>query len=100
MPALPGALEHIAAGRVPGGSRANLEFVAPMLRASGQEDRRRLLLAADAQTSGGLLLTVDAARAEGLCRELAARGQVAAVVGELLAASEALPVGTTIVEYG
>lgn len=100
LPALPGALEHIAAGRVPGGSRANLEFVAPMLRASGVEDRRRLLLAADAQTSGGLLLTVDAARAEGLCRELAARGQVAAVVGELLAASEALPVGTTIVEYG
>lgn len=99
LPALPGVLGHIEAGRVPGGSRASLEFIAPMLRVRGVEDRSRLLLAADAQTSGGLLLTVDVARAQGLCRELAARGQVAAVVGELLPPSEALPVGTTIVAY-
>jgi len=99
LPVLPGVLGHIEAGRVPGGSRASLEFIAPMLRVRGVEDRRRLLLAADAQTSGGLLLTVDVARAEGLCRELAARGQVAAVVGELLPTSEELPVGTTIAAY-
>jgi selenide,water dikinase len=99
LPALPGVLGHIEAGRVPGGSRASLEFIAPMLRVRGVEDRSRLLLAADAQTSGGLLLTVDVERAQGLCSELAARGQVAAVVGELLPPSEALPVGTTIVTY-
>lgn len=99
LPALPGALGHIEAGRVPGGSRANLEFVGPQLRVRGVEDRRRLLLAADAQTSGGLLLTVDATRAVALCRELESRGQVAAVIGELLAASEELPAGTTIVDY-
>jgi selenide,water dikinase len=99
LPGLPGALGHIEAGRVPGGSRANLEFVRPQLRVRGVEDPRRLVLAADAQTSGGLLLTVDAERAEGLCRELRARGQVAAVIGELLATDAELPVGTMIVDY-
>ncbi len=99
LPALPGALAHIEAGRVPGGSRANLGFVVERLRVRGVEDPRLLVLAADAQTSGGLLLTVDAERAEGLCRELGSRGQLGVVVGELLAADEGLPVGTTIVDY-
>ena len=47
-----------------------------MLRRRGAEASALTLLAADAQTSGGLLLTGDAARADALCAALRARGQI------------------------
>ncbi len=99
LPALPGALEHAAAGRVPGGSKATLATLRPRLRVRGEEDPLRTLLAADAQTSGGLLLTVDEARADALVADLVARGQVGRVVGRLDAASEATPAGTITLDY-
>jgi selenide,water dikinase len=99
LPALLGALEHAAAGRVPGGSRATLATLRPRLRVRGEEDPLRTLLAADAQTSGGLLFTVDEARADALVAELVARGQVGRVVGRLDAASEATPAGTITLDY-
>ncbi|AXH96546.1 selenide, water dikinase SelD [Ornithinimicrobium avium] len=55
-PYLPGAREALAAGHVPGGSRRNLDWVRPHLASGpgiGEDD---LLLLADAQTSGGLLV--------------------------------------------
>ena len=49
------AREALAAGHVPGGSRRNLDWVRPHLAADGiGEDE--LILLADAQTSGGLLV--------------------------------------------
>ena len=54
VPYLAGARESLAAGFVPGGSRRNLDWVRPHLSASVDEDE--LVLLADAQTSGGLLL--------------------------------------------
>jgi selenide,water dikinase len=54
VPFLAGARESLAAGYVPGGSRRNLDWVRPHLDASVDEDE--LLLLADAQTSGGLLV--------------------------------------------
>lgn len=83
LPLLPGALEHARAGRIPGGSRANLEFLQPILRTTGVEDDLLTLLAADAQTSGGLLLCVDSADGEALTEALRQRGMPARVVGRL-----------------
>ena len=100
LPVLPGALGHIAAGRVPGGSRANLGFLEPMLRRRGVEAPELTLLAADAQTSGGLLLTVDAVRADALCASLRARGQLGCRIGELLAPTPEVPAQTMILEFG
>ncbi len=100
LPLLPGAAEHVAAGWVPGGSRANLAFLEPSLRRRGPEDVTATLLAADAQTSGGLLLTVDAGRADALCRELRDRGQLGCVVGELAAADADTPAGTATLDFG
>ncbi len=100
LPALPGALGHIAAGRVPGGSRANLGFMRPNLRVRGREDEALTLLAADAQTSGGLLLAVDDDRADALCRELESRGHVGRRIGELRAPDEETAVGTISLEFG
>ena len=54
VPYLEGTRVSLADGFVPGGSRRNLDWVRPHLDASVSEDE--LLLLADAQTSGGLLI--------------------------------------------
>ncbi len=54
VPYLAGARESLAAGYVPGGSRRNLDWVRPHLDSDLSEDE--LVLLADAQTSGGLLV--------------------------------------------
>lgn len=86
--ALPGALEGIRAGRVPGGTRANLDFVRPGLVIEGDEDEALTLLAADAQTSGGLLCCVPAEQAQGLLETLQQSGHAAAHVGELMPSTD------------
>jgi selenide,water dikinase len=55
VPYLDGAREALAAGYVSGGTRRNLEWVRPHLSADGVSTDELLLLA-DAQTSGGLLV--------------------------------------------
>jgi selenide, water dikinase len=54
VPYVEGARESLAAGYVPGGSRRNLDWVHPFLESGLSEDE--LVLLADAQTSGGLLV--------------------------------------------
>ena len=54
VPYLAGARESLAEGFVPGGSRRNLDWVRPHLDTTVSEDE--LVLLADAQTSGGLLV--------------------------------------------
>jgi selenide,water dikinase len=54
VPYLDGARDALAAGYVSGGTRRNLDWVRPHLSSSVDEDE--LLLLADAQTSGGLLV--------------------------------------------
>lgn len=54
VPYVEGAREALRDGFVPGGSRRNLEWVRPHLDAGVEEDE--LVLLADAQTSGGLLV--------------------------------------------
>jgi selenide,water dikinase len=54
VPYLADARASLAAGYVPGGSRRNLEWVAPHVESRVSDEE--LLLLADAQTSGGLLV--------------------------------------------
>lgn len=54
VPYVEGARESFAQGFVPGGSRRNLDWVRPHLSSAHGEDE--LVLLADAQTSGGLLV--------------------------------------------
>jgi selenide,water dikinase len=54
VPYLEAARSSLAEGHVPGGSRRNLDWVRPHLDARVDEDE--LVLLADAQTSGGLLV--------------------------------------------
>jgi selenide,water dikinase len=54
VPYLEGARRSLADGYVPGGSRRNLDWVRPHLDATVSDDE--LVLLADAQTSGGLMV--------------------------------------------
>ncbi len=56
VPYVDGARASLAAGFVPGGSRRNLEWVRPALAAGPGIGDDELILLADAQTSGGLLV--------------------------------------------
>ena len=69
---------------MPGGTRRNLEFVEPLVRwADDIEDWQRVLLC-DAQTSGGLLVSVAAADSAALVEALLTEGHAAAEIGELI----------------
>jgi selenide,water dikinase len=81
VPYLDGARQALADGFVSGGTRRNLDWVRPHLDASVAEDE--LLLLADAQTSGGLLLAGEIAT--GGAAGLGPRG---AVIGEFVPRGE------------
>ena len=93
FPILPGALELARADKVPGGTRANLDFVESDLDSGGDVDPARMLIAADAQTSGGLLLCMDAGATKDALGELSAGGHQAADVGVLEAPTADKPAG-------
>lgn len=80
VPVLPGALEAARAGLIPGGSGRNRRYVAAHLVGADRISAERMTILADAQTSGGLLLAMDAEGAERAVREL---GAPACIVGEL-----------------
>jgi selenide,water dikinase len=88
VPLLPGAIEHAEADRFPGGSRANRAHFARWTRSeAGVLDPLAALLF-DAQTSGGLLLGVEAGEAESLLGELLESDQGAALIGEVVGSDE------------
>jgi selenide,water dikinase len=84
VPLLDGALELVESGCVPGGTRANLEFVAESVRWSETIGESLRVLLCDAQTSGGLLISVAPSDAAGLLNALRAEGHAAADVGQLV----------------
>ena len=72
IPLLPETAELAAAGCISGGTRRNLEDVSPDVAWDDSLSQLQRLLLCDAQTSGGLLIAVPAARAELLVTELVA----------------------------
>jgi len=78
----------VADGVVPGGTRRNLDFVAPHTNLAPALGEEAQLLLADAQTSGGLLLSIAAEREAELRSSLEAQGSlVSATIGEVVAAA-------------
>lgn len=86
VPILPEALPFCAAGRLPGGSFANRDHLEGIVTATPGVDPARLNALFDAQTSGGLLVALDADQADTLVAELRPRHPWAAVVGRLTGA--------------
>jgi selenide, water dikinase len=84
VPLLPGAIECVRAGFVPGGLKANRGFAGCMVdyAASVPEELRTILF--DPQTAGGLLIAVAPDDAKALVSALNQAGVSAAVIGEAI----------------
>jgi selenide,water dikinase len=84
VPVLPGTWELLEQGVAPGGTHRNRQSVADAVQWHPDLTEREQLLLCDAQTSGGLLISVAGDKKEALLSELKAAGVgVAAVVGEI-----------------
>jgi len=85
---LPGALECVRAGHIPGGLKANREFAECVVSYEGvvSDDIKTILF--DPQTAGGLLVSLAEKQAEEFVRELNARGVPAARIGEVTEATK------------
>jgi len=82
IPLLPGALDAVEEGYVPGGLLKNLEFAKDyFVTGAGVEDYMKYLLA-DPQTSGGILMSVPPDKVEAVVERLS--GTAAAAIGEVL----------------
>ena len=82
VPVLPEVSELIAAGHIPGGTRRNLGDLGDRVDFGTQDESVRLILA-DAQTSGGLLISVPEERAEELMELLQPADPVSAIIGRV-----------------
>ena len=84
VPVLPGVEELIAQGHVPGGTRRNLEDLEDSVDFGGSDETRRLTLA-DAQTSGGMLISVPEDRVQKLLDDLQEEAPAVTVIGRVTA---------------
>ena len=84
VPLLPGALECVRAGYIPGGLKNNREFAecAVGFDAAVADEIRTLLF--DPQTAGGLLISVASDAADNLLSALRAKSVPATLIGEVL----------------
>ncbi len=80
VPVLDGVAEFVEANVYPGGSKANVEFVAGDVAWHPDVDETRRRILCDAQTSGGLLIAVAPDRAAALVADLNGRHTLAAAV--------------------
>jgi len=86
LPLLPGAVSLAQQGVAPGGTKRNLEYVEGWTSFDPGLEPWQKLLAADAQTSGGLILAVPEGTVDEVMADLRSRATPAAVViGRLLA---------------
>ena len=93
VPVLPGALDLLAQGVAPGGTHRNVSSVANAVCWDAALTEADRLLLCDAQTSGGLLMSVAPDRADALAAALREKGApCAAVVGRITAG----PAGTIV----
>ncbi len=83
-----GAKEHAYDGVVPGGTKRNYEFVKDSISFSSDIDMTEKYLLADAQTSGGLLISVSQNNAKELESRLTDSGCMAIEIGEIQDYSE------------
>jgi selenide,water dikinase len=84
VPFLPGAHDLVVAGHVSGGSKRNLTDVAAHVAFGAEVDVTTRTLLADAQTSGGLLISLPGDRVATLLSHIEGRAPTAAVIGSVV----------------
>jgi len=86
VPTLPAAWDLAGAGAVPGGTLNNLTYVSDHVTFAPAISRVEQLILADAQTSGGLLISLPESRVDALLEALHVRGvKTAASIGKVTA---------------
>jgi selenide,water dikinase len=84
IPILPGALELAKAGSVSGGTARNMEAVKEVVNCEDGITDLEFMILADAQTSGGLLISVSEERSEALVNSLVANETLhSSVIGKV-----------------
>jgi selenium donor protein len=85
VPLIDKAYELAAAGIIPGGTKNNMSYTeASVSYAKSISNVTRALLN-DAQTSGGLLISLPKAQSDAYLRAMGERGELAVMIGEVLA---------------
>ena len=85
VPVLDAAWEYAAAGAIPGGTKNNLEYVKDFVQWNEEIPELMKYILADAQTSGGLLISLPASPAIELVTRLHEAGSPdAAMIGRIL----------------
>ena len=85
IPVIPGTWKLIEEGIAPGGTHRNLDSAAQLVQWHEAISQEAKLLLCDAQTSGGLLMSVPEERTDVLLKELNTAGvEGAQVIGEVL----------------
>ena len=84
VPLMQGARALVEAGHIPGGTKRNLEDLADSLSFSDSVDGVTRTLLGDAQTSGGLLISVRPDRLDRLLSGLDGRTPAVAVIGSVV----------------
>ncbi len=83
IPLLPGAIECVRAGHIPGGLTANREFAECVVSYENDIDDERKTLLFDPQTAGGLLISLAEDEAGELVQQLRKLGLPAAHIGNV-----------------
>jgi selenide,water dikinase len=78
---LPGAMEAIRAGMIPGGLKNNRDFLGDCVTFDARVPEENRALLYDPQTSGGLLIAIDPSAAEHALKALQENGVAAAKIG-------------------
>ena len=86
VPLLPETGEYAQMGLIPGGTIRNRDFRLPMIERAAEISDEMLLILFDAQTSGGLLISVPGREADTLVQRMHEEGiEEAAIIGEVVA---------------
>ena len=85
IPSFPEAEEYASMGMVPGGTGRNREFYSCRVEIRGDIPNEKMDILYDAQTSGGLLISVEGEKVEKLLEQLHSKGaKWATMVGEVI----------------
>ncbi len=91
VPLYRGVKEMVSMGMIPGGAYRNLEYVRSHISWQGKEEEKEdaLIILADPQTSGGLLVALPEENAEFYLKDLKSRGSEGHLVGRITAGKPA-----------
>ena len=89
VPTIPGTWELVELGIVPGGTRRNLDSLKNIMDWHPDITEEAKLILSDAQTSGGLLISLPETKAKKFCDEAEILGSTAAVIGKIVSADNA-----------